>query len=500
MEESHASISQLARDDDYIPRCNPEVDLALPPERDAPAYDRSVPVNPPRTWIWDAITSPRYLVSPWPWRALAYVLTAAIGPVALAGPAVLCAAPFGTQVEKGDAALQHLLAGLLLTTLLFGALFFVVATPFARLDLLRARLVDPRALPRIVEDRRFAVRWRRRLTDRSAWVRVLYTMAALTITLPALLAVLLLGLYTAVLLAAPVLVARGAVPILLGPVAVTTMPWAWLASFAGVLLLCALLYLCGLLAAGQVVASRTLLGDPADALRTELVDVTRSRARLVHDFDAERRRIERDLHDGAQQQVVTLALRLGLARMELESRLGADDPVVRDVADAHQQAQELMAGLRAFIRGIYPNVLGDVGVGAAVEQLASTMHLPVHVRDHLDGRPAQHVESTLYFCAAEALTNVARHSGATLATVELRREDTQVILDICDDGHGGADPDRGTGLAGMVSRSAVIGGTVAVTSPQGGPTSVRVSVPDLPDGLPEEIPDGPSAGHRGGRL
>lgn len=139
-----------------------------------------------------------------------------------------------------------------------------------------------------------------------------------------------------------------------------------------------------------------------------------------------------------------------------------------------------MGDLRTFIRGIHPQALSDVGLAAALDQLTSSLPLPVEVLVEGERLPS-HLESTLYFSITEALTNVAKHSGAERASVHVRRERDQVLADVVDDGHGGADPTLGTGLRGIADRVAVVDGTLAVSSPDGGPTLVRISAP-LPAG------------------
>ena len=201
--------------------------------------------------------------------------------------------------------------------------------------------------------------------------------------------------------------------------------------------------------------------------------MSRSRARLADAFEAERRRIERDLHDGAQQKLVGLIMKLGLARLDLP----AGSPAAEAVAAAHDQAKQLMAELRALIHGIQPQVLADLGLPAALDELTDQSLIPVTVDARLDGRLPGHVENTVYFAAAEALTNIAKHSGATHATVTARLHDGLLILEVTDNGRGGADTGRGTGLTGLADRVAVAGGRMLLSSPPGGPTILRVEAP-----------------------
>jgi Histidine kinase/Putative sensor len=185
---------------------------------------------------------------------------------------------------------------------------------------------------------------------------------------------------------------------------------------------------------------------------------------------------ERDLHDGAQQKLVSLTMQLGLARLDLEP----GSPAAAAVGAAHDQARQLMAELRELIRGIQPQVLTDLGLPAAIEELADASAIPVTAVARLDGRLPPQVENTAYFVVAEALSNVAKHGGATAATVSARVLGNTLIVEIADDGRGGADPERGSGLAGLAGladRVAVAGGRMLLSSPPGGPTALRVEVP-----------------------
>jgi signal transduction histidine kinase len=208
-------------------------------------------------------------------------------------------------------------------------------------------------------------------------------------------------------------------------------------------------------------------------LRAELVEVARSRARLVDLFEAERRRVERDLHDGAQQRLVGLTLRLGLAKVDLPP----DSPAYAEVTAAHDEAKELMTVLRELVRGIHPRVLTDRGLPAALGELADRASVPVSVRADVPDRLPAPVEAIGYFVVAEALTNVAKHSGADTARVSASRQAGKLVLEVADDGVGGADPARGTGLTGLADRAAVVGGRMLLSSPPGGPTVVRVELP-----------------------
>jgi signal transduction histidine kinase len=189
---------------------------------------------------------------------------------------------------------------------------------------------------------------------------------------------------------------------------------------------------------------------------------------------AERRRIERDLHDGAQQRLVALAMDLGMAR----EKFAGDPQAARTLLDeAHDEAKRALAELRNLARGIHPAVLTDRGLDAAVSALAARSPVPVEVDIDLHDRPPGAIESTAYFVVAEALANVAKHAAATHAQVRITKEGGRLVVEVRDDGVGGADPAGGSGLTGLADRVASIDGRLTVASPQGGPTVVRTELP-----------------------
>jgi signal transduction histidine kinase len=221
-------------------------------------------------------------------------------------------------------------------------------------------------------------------------------------------------------------------------------------------------------------ASLTLENERLDAeLRAKVDQLRASRARIVESSDAARRRIERDLHDGAQQRLVSLALSLKM----LESKLGGNTEAVAELAASRRELEHALAELRELGRGIHPPVLSDRGLGAVLESLAHRAPLPVELDAAPGERLPERVESTAYFVAAEALTNVARYSRASHARIGLRREDGHVVLEITDDGVGGADPAAGSGLRGLLDRVAAVDGSLEVDSPAGGGTVVRATIP-----------------------
>ncbi|TCP43647.1 signal transduction histidine kinase [Tamaricihabitans halophyticus] len=221
--------------------------------------------------------------------------------------------------------------------------------------------------------------------------------------------------------------------------------------------------------------AKAMLGPPAAAQLAAKADrLQASRARGVDAAEAERRRIERDLHDGAQQRLVSLAISLGRAKAKLEG----DPNAVRELIDeAHTDAKLAVAELRDLARGIYPAVLGDRGLDAALSSLAAKSPVPVEVTVDVEPRPPAAVESTAYFIVGETLTNVAKHSGATVAQIRVWREDDKVVAEVSDNGKGGAEVRPGGGLAGLADRAATIDGVVTVVSPTAGPTVVRADLP-----------------------
>lgn len=207
----------------------------------------------------------------------------------------------------------------------------------------------------------------------------------------------------------------------------------------------------------------------------------RSRALVVDDAAARLRRIEQDLHDGAQAQMVAVVMKLGLARDHLTTSAarpeGADVARALELVDAaHLGAMEAITELRNLARGIHPPAL-DEGLGAALTGLAARSDLPIEVAVDLPERPSPAVETIAYFCAAELLTNAAKHSRARRATLEVRHQAGLVTMRVGDDGTGGARLEPGGGLAGLAERVTTVDGRLHVESPSGGPTVVTVELP-----------------------
>ena len=210
-------------------------------------------------------------------------------------------------------------------------------------------------------------------------------------------------------------------------------------------------------------------------IEAQLAEVAASRSRIVAAGDVERRRIERDLHDGAQQRLVTIALALRLAETRLDGGTGPHIHAV--LSQAVEDLGEAIDELRDLARGIHPAILNESGLGAALESLVNRSPMPVRLDVDLLGEPPSAVASAAYFAASEALTNIVKHANAHEVAVRAVVRDDMLRLEISDDGRGGADTRDGTGLRGIADRVATVGGTVRVTSPAGGGTRIEVELP-----------------------
>jgi signal transduction histidine kinase len=258
-----------------------------------------------------------------------------------------------------------------------------------------------------------------------------------------------------------------------GLLVIDTLPEALLATVVGAGLCVAAAWAVNGMAAAHGAVALALLGPSQHQLQARVDALQASRDRAVDTAEAERRRIERDLHDGAQQRLVALAMDLGMARAKLESDPAAGAALV---GEAHEEAKRALAELRDLARGIHPAVLADRGLDAAISALAARSPVPVGV-EVATGRLPGPVESAAYFVVAEALANAAKHAGATEIGVRITRHRDLLVVEVIDDGAGGADPARGTGLRGLVDRVAAVDGRLTVTSPAGGPTVIRAELP-----------------------
>ncbi|TNH30180.1 sensor histidine kinase [Micromonospora orduensis] len=416
----------------------------------------------------EALRRRDWLVSAWPWRALAYLVSTvpiagvlAVGLLVIGAPLLAAVNAVRLHGRPPGIPLTLFLAVGSLTLL---ALAPIVSFPVAAVERWRLGLVDGRPLP--------ASPWpglAARYRTAAGWREVAYLFWLGGIAPVAYWVFLLLVLLDLGMVTSPWLVSDADPVVVWQPIETTgeAVPYA----VVGVLLLPVLGYAAGLLATVQAAVARWALAWPVDA--AALREVARSRTRLVGAYEAERRRIERDLHDGAQPRLTSLTLQLGLARLDVPE----DSPASRPLAVAHDQARGLMVMLRQLVHGIRPQSLTDLGLAGAVRELADVATVAVTVHADIDGELPEIVETTAYFVVSEALGNVARHAGATRADVRLTRAGGDLVVEVSDDGRGGADPARGTGLTGLADRVAAADGRLLLSSPPGGPTLVRVELP-----------------------
>ncbi|MEV8348276.1 sensor histidine kinase [Streptomyces niveus] len=405
----------------------------------------------------------RFILSSWPWRVWAHLLGGAL--TGLASLLLLAALA---------------VSGLLLSVIGVDLVLMLAATfgvPAAAVERRRMRLVEPVPVPdphRSLAGAGRRGRLRTRLRERATWRELGYVVVFAPLQVCVGLALAIGLTFAVVLLAAPLIVWNA------GPEDVMIIPGrpvesplhALPATAAGLLALVLCAYAAGLLAGAQVKTAVFVL-SPRDEER-QVVELTRSRARLADAFEAERRRIERDLHDGAQAQLVALTMTLGLAELELRE---SGSPATELVSRARGEARLALTQLRDLVRGIYPQVLTDHGLDAAVAEIALRSPIPVDVDIDLPRRLPDAVETVAYFTVTEALTNAAKHSGATRLTVVGRLKRGTLTLVITDNGRGGAVPSAGAGLQGLADRVAILKGRLVVSSPVGGPTRVGVEVP-----------------------
>jgi signal transduction histidine kinase len=257
---------------------------------------------------------------------------------------------------------------------------------------------------------------------------------------------------------------------------VTTLPGTFAAAAAGAAMLLAAPWVIRAVTSVDAWLIRGLLGPGRLAQRVH--DLEQSRALAVDDSAALLRRLERDLHDGAQIRLATVALHLGMARKKLGDDGEVTDPAaVRELVDAALRgAGDALGDLRGLARGIHPPVL-DNGLADALASLAADSAIPVELQVAIPVRPTPAIETIAYFCAAELLANAAKHSFAAGIAVRAAGQHDVLLLSVTDDGAGGADPARGSGLSGLTQRVAVVDGRLSIASPPGGPTRITVELP-----------------------
>lgn len=419
--------------------------------------------------IWQGLMLPpwRFVVSRWPWLAFVHVvLTAALFLITL--PVVVVT---------------------------------VIALPLWAI-LLAA--LERRRLRMLGAPRRASGHVRIPLEERHNWLNIRLTEPATWRETAALLAGLVIGVLALVLLVVQLVAVS--LPVVLAVLGYTR-PLAEVNLFADVwlsvgaenwwhplpwlpLILLIMAYANAALAALHASAIGWLIAPRSAEIDRRVEQLTRSRAAIVTAHEAERRRIERDLHDGVQQELVGIAARLGLLELELASR--DVDAAQRALRTAQDQTERALSTLRETVRGIHPAVLTDHGLPSALEELAGRSSLPLQITDTGFPRLSPAAEAAGYFLVSEALTNASKHTVASRVTVELGVElgvdGSVAYVSATDDGPGGADAEGGTGISGLAGRAESLGGTLTLSSPTGGPTALRMELPVV----------GPADGSEGG--
>ena len=406
----------------------------------------------------------RFLTSSWPWRSFAYTLSGVV--------VGLVAAIVG---------FTYIGAGVLLSPVVIGIVLLsyaaVVGVPIGIMERWRLRLMatpvrptpeDPHVDASFASAReRFAI-WR----SEPASVREFgYAMLLALLFMPVNIILAVPTVMTTVLLfISPFLTSGGPVDVLIWraetftealPIALGLAP-VWLVLSA---------YIQTVLAGTQAEAARALLGPRTGELEERIASLRRSRLDLVTAFETERRRIERHLHDGVQQRLVGLTMTLGLAETQLPDGEGRTL-----VERAHGEAEAALGDLRDAVRGIHPRVLVDHGLRAAVNEVTDRSPLPVSVDLEVDRLPSA-VEETAYFVVSESLTNAIKHADADRVAISGTVDGERLRVEVSDDGMGGASVVPDGGLAGLVTRLDALGGTLSVSSPIGGPTTIRMEAP-----------------------
>lgn len=412
------------------------------------------------------MAGPGFLLSEWPWRSVAYLVTGMLG-----GAAALVGI-VSTAVVGGVLAIVLVGLPLLVVVALAGI-------PVAWAERHRLCLIDrdPVADQHRVPAARGLWPWlKTRLREETTWRELGYALVFAALLWPVDAFAITVGLlFPLAMIATPLVmgtVGDGQETKVLKVWTVTTWPTAFGIAVLGLVLLVLGGYALGVAAGARAELTRLLIAPRESDLGAKVVELTRSRFRLVDAFEAERRRIERDLHDGAQQRLVALTMTIGLARLD-----APPGPLADQLAKAHQEAGKALEELRELIHGIHPKVLADYGLQAAVADAADRSAVPVDVELELSGRLPQAVEAAAYFVVCEALANIAKHSGADRAEVAGEYRNGLLSLQVSDDGRGGAVAGTGSGLTGLADRVSVLDGRLSLSSPPGGPTLLCVEFP-----------------------
>jgi len=406
------------------------------------------------------------LVSPRTWLAVIHLLAGLV--IGIVSFTVVV-----TGISLGIALLPVFLVGIaVLVAVIWLAGLFARAERARFAVLLGAVIPAPAPLP---DEPRGWRRMNLLFLARSTWLPTVYALIRLPLSAIQAVAVTAVWGVGLALIALPAY--NGALPggsAHLGSFALNNLAWVALGVATGVALVLAAPSLTRALAAEDAAVARWLLGPGRRArLTARIGELETTRAGVVDAAETERRRLERDLHDGAQQRLVSLAMELGRARAKFASDPQAAEAIV---GQAHEQAKEALTELRNLVRGVHPPVLSDRGLDAALSGLAALSPVPVTVRVDPAERPPASVEAIAYFVVAEALTNVAKHAKASRVLVTVTRSGNLLNVAVSDDGIGGASV-AGQGLSGLAARVAGIDGRLLVTSPDGGPTVIEAVLP-----------------------
>lgn len=414
--------------------------------------------------VWRALAGRGYLRSAWPWRAAAYLAGGAVF------GAVVLVVVLGGLVVGGALAVVLLGLPLLVLTALAGI-------PVAAVERWRLRVTGMGPAGgggHRVPDAPGLWAWLvTRVRETATWRELAYAVL-LGLVLWPLDALVVLGATGIPLsmVAAPVFLALDGEAKAVKLWTVDTWPGALGVAALGLVLLATGAYALGVVAGARAELARAVLSSKDDT--EDVLQLVRSRARLVDAFEAERRRIERDLHDGAQARLVNLAMGLGLAKEKL---LEDPESAAEMVSEAHGEVKLALQELRDLARGIHPAVLTDRGLDAALSSVASRCTVPVKVTADLGARPVAAIEGIAYFTVSELLQNISKHSGARSASVDVWRADDRLLIQVWDDGRGGASLDGGTGMRGLAERLNAVDGLFVIDSPPGGPTMVTAELP-----------------------
>jgi signal transduction histidine kinase len=321
---------------------------------------------------------------------------------------------------------------------------------------------------------------RAEFADESRWRDVLYVAINLPLSIIEFFVATIAWLLALALVTTPIwydAVAGASLPGLLGPLSSHDLAVVLFRTIVGLALLPVAASLSQLLVAlHRSVVAGLLCTTESRELRRQVETLRKSRSAVLDVEASELHRIERDLHDGAQQRLVMLTIDLGLASERIDADPGAAKQLI---LEGQEQAREALAEIRNLVRGIAPSILLDRGLVASVESISGRGPVPTVLVSNLEPgeRLPPATERAAYFVVTEALANVAKHSGARRSEVRIRREDRRLVIEVWDDGSGGARIEPGGGLAGLASRIAGVDGTFSVSSPAGGPTLVRAEIP-----------------------